>query len=82
MNREMPSLDTVVESAIDGEVLAVLQKRFQQSCFFPTPTARLWEKVFLLEAQQVPDGNETTGSDSCAAGRLDCRVSPHRVGHQ
>ena len=79
---EMPAPQSVIESAIDRDLVAVCGQRLEQRRFFKAASRRFREKMFLLKAEQVAHRDEPASTGTRTACRPDRRVATGRLGHQ
>lgn len=79
MHSEVSSPDSMIESAVDRHVVAVVGEGLQKPGHFVAPARRLGKKAVLLIAEQVPDRDEPLRTSTRSLRRGNGSAGSHRV---
>ena len=77
MNSEVSTLDTMVQSSKDRELVAILPEWFQQGGFLVIRTGGLGEQLLNLKAEEIANRHEALRIVVRTIHRSQCGVSLH-----
>ena len=82
MHREVSAFDPVIQTRVEGEILAMFRQRFQQPGHFVVRSRRFREKLRLIEAQQIANADETCRTACLCSVRADGKSGTEHAGQQ
>ncbi len=81
VDREMPATESVIEPAIDRDLVAVCGQRFQQRRFLKRFSRRFGKKLLLLKAEKISHRDKPAGPRTGTTGGSDGGTFASRLCH-